>query len=93
MDDLPSYEERLSSLGDLSRDSTTLYYDSELEIPLGIMDCDWDLLGKNDEFSPPVGDGSEGETAVTTMKSYLAALNSRYLSPSMLTSSIVKLPI
>ena len=52
VDDLPSFEETLSSFDEMSVDSSTSFYDSELEIPLGIMDCDPDLFGNDDEFSP-----------------------------------------
>ena len=67
-DGLPSYDESLSSLGNISKDSDTLYYDFEREIPLGIKDCDPDLWGKDFEYSPSVWDGSEGETASWTLQ-------------------------
>ena len=66
VEDFPSYDETLSSIGDVSKDSKTSYYNSD-EIPLGIMDCDPDLFGKDGEFAPSVWDGSEGETAVWTV--------------------------
>ena len=37
-DGLPSFEDTLSSLGKISKDTTTSYYDSDSEVPLVLMD-------------------------------------------------------
>ena len=36
-DRLPSYDETLSSLGKISKDTATLFYNSDVDVPLAIM--------------------------------------------------------
>ena len=52
MDDLPSFNETLSSIDKLSGNSTESLYDSKLQIPLRIMHGDPNLFGKDSKFLP-----------------------------------------
>ena len=64
-DGLPSYDESLSSIGNISKDSRTSYWDSDVDMPLTLKDCDPDFWekGSDYEFSPSEWDGSEGGNA------------------------------